>query len=200
MHLCIRSTASVLFPFIAESLNCSAASQELISFLLLLFRLPHHLVSLGCGSSLLEGSVGVRGLNAERHICRLCMRLFFIHLFIDLLSHFPAKRKPAPVRPRPPPSRPRDSPPLPASNQLRLLPLRRLRCLLPAIFPSPPLYSRSCGEQVNKSPSSSGGDNEARGDTRRSADVCRCFARSHTKEDLRHTPAICRTPRKTHGL
>lgn len=77
------------------------------------------------------------------HICRLCMRLFFIHLFIDLLSHFPAKRKPAPVRPRPSPSRPRDSPPLPASNQLRLLPLPRLCCLLPAIFPSPPLYSRS---------------------------------------------------------
>lgn len=79
MHLCIRSKASVLFPFIAESLNYSAASQGLISFLRL-----HHLVSLGCCSSLLEAS----WFNAEWHICSLCMRLLFIHLFIDLLSHF----------------------------------------------------------------------------------------------------------------
>lgn len=79
MHLCIRSTASVLFPFIAESLNYSAASQGLISFLRL-----HHLVSLGFCSSLLEAS----WFNAEWHICSLCMRLLFIHLFIDLLGYF----------------------------------------------------------------------------------------------------------------
>lgn len=113
MHLCIRSTASVLFPFIAESLNCSAASRGLISFLLLLpllllfLLLPHHLVSLGCCSSLLEASAGVRGFNAEWHICTSRTILSFIHLFMDLLS------KPAPVRPRPPPSRP--STPLPFS-------------------------------------------------------------------------------------
>lgn len=47
-----------------------------------------------------------------------------------------------------------------------------------------PLFAwAQCGEQVNKSLSSSGEDNEATGDTLHSADVCRCFAWSHMEED-----------------
>lgn len=63
----------------------------------------------------------------------------------------------------------------------------------------------ACGEQVNKSLSSSGEDNEATGDLRRSADVCRCCAWSHMEEDHAtdiyiYTARICYAPRKTHGF
>lgn len=71
--------------------------------------------------------------------------------------------------------------------------------------PPPVLFAWAAfGEQVNKSLSSSGEDNEATGDTLHSADVCRCFARSHMERGPRHLiyipPDIRDAPRKTHGL
>lgn len=102
--------------------------------------------------------------NADWHICSLCMRLLFIHLFIDLLRYFlpnqtshaerctfeaPPTAVQAPfissvckqrpgvsLAPPAPDTRPPHPPP-PAP------PLPRLLFLFPAIFPSPPLYSRS---------------------------------------------------------
>lgn len=75
----------------------------------------------------------------------------------------------------------------------------------PSLYSSCPFFFAwaACGKQVNKSLSSSGEDNEAAGDTRRSADVCRCLAWSHVVEDRTldiYPPGICYASRKTHGL